>query len=416
MSNTSINASIENAPRKNIDFVSYSDQGGRGDGVQIMVQNGHAYIGHMFSNGITVMDVSDPKNPRPVNFLPTPPNTWSLHLQAHENLLLAINAVNIYSPNIRIDKTDYYSQSFADTFGQQDLQYAAGLRIYDISQPAHPREISFMPVEGFGLHRIWYVGGRYAYASASLTGYTDHIFIVIDLADLAHPQVVGRWWIPGMWRAGGETPTWPGRRYAMHHAIISGTTAYGSWRDGGLTVLDVSDPTKPALLAHRNWCPPFGGGTHTSLPLPDRDLVIVADEGVADNCSDQVKYTWVIDVREKSNPVNIATFPTPSEADYCAKGGHFGPHNLHENRPGSFQSSETIFATYQNAGVRVFDIKNAFRPEEVAYFVPPAPQRMYDPRPASAQVIQSCDVFVDRNGLMYVTDYNAGLYILQYKG
>ena len=416
MSNTSINASIENAPRKNIDFVSYSDQGGRGDGVQIMVQNGHAYIGHMFSNGITVMDVSDPKNPRPVNFLPTPPNTWSLHLQAHENLLLAVNAVNIYSPNIRIDKTDYYSQSFADTFGQQDLQYAAGLRIYDISQPAHPREISFMPVEGFGLHRIWYVGGRYAYASASLTGYTDHIFIVIDLADLAHPQVVGRWWIPGMWRAGGETPTWPGRRYALHHAIISGTTAYGSWRDGGLTVLDVSDPTKPTLLAHRNWCPPFGGGTHTSLPLPDRDLVIVADEGVADNCTDGLKYTWVIDVREKSNPVNIVTFPTPSEADYCAKGGHFGPHNLHENRPGSFQSSETIFATYQNAGVRVFDIKNAFRPEEVAYFVPPAPQRMYDPRPASAQVIQSCDVFVDRNGLMYVTDYNAGLYILQYKG
>jgi len=31
-------------------------------------------------------------------------------------------------------------------------------------------------------------------------------------------------------------------------------------------------------------------------------------------------------------------------------------------------------------------------------------------------VIQSCDVFVDKNGLMYVTDYNAGLYILEYKG
>jgi hypothetical protein len=25
-----------------------------------------------------------------------------------------------------------------------------------------------------------------------------------------------------------------------------------------------------------------------------------------------------------------------------------GPHNLHENRPGSFVSSELIFATYQN--------------------------------------------------------------------
>jgi hypothetical protein len=37
--------------RSNIDFVSHSDQGGRGDGVQIVVYNGHAYIGHMFSNG-----------------------------------------------------------------------------------------------------------------------------------------------------------------------------------------------------------------------------------------------------------------------------------------------------------------------------------------------------------------------------
>jgi hypothetical protein len=405
-----------NAPHKNIEFVSYSDQGDRGDGVQIMVHEGYAYIGHMFSNGVTVMDVSDAKNPRPVNFLPTPPNTWALHLQAHDDLLLVVNGVNIYSPGLHIEKAVYYSHSFADTFGQQQLDFAAGMRVYDISRPAEPREIGFMPVEGFGLHRIWYVGGRYAYASASLFGYTDHIFIVIDMADPTKPEIVGRWWIPGMWRAGGEEPTWPGRRYALHHAIISGTTAYGCWRDGGLTLLDVSEPTQPQLIAHRNWCPPFGGGTHTSLPLPDRDLVVVADEGVLDNCTDGVKYTWVVDVREPSNPVNIATFPTPSEEDYCAKGGHFGPHNLHENRPGSFQSSELIFATYQNAGVRAFDIKNPFRPEEVGYFVPPAPRRMYDPRPASAHVIQSCDVFADRNGLLYVTDYNAGLYILEYKG
>jgi hypothetical protein len=31
-------------------------------------------------------------------------------------------------------------------------------------------------------------------------------------------------------------------------------------------------------------------------------------------------------------------------------------------------------------------------------------------------VIQSCDVFVDKDGLMFLTDTNAGLYILQYQG
>jgi hypothetical protein len=59
---------------------------------------------------------------------------------------------------------------------------------------------------------------------------------------------------------------------------------------------------------------------------------------------------------------------------------------------------------------------NPFRPEEIAYFVPPPPRRMFDTRPGRARVIQSCNVFVDREGLMYVTDYNAGLYILEYKG
>jgi hypothetical protein len=80
-------------------------------------------------------------------------------------------------------------------------------------------------------------------------------------------------------------------------------------------------------------------------------------------------------VREPTNPVQIAAFPTPAEEDYCKKGAKFGPHNLHENRPGSFQSEQLIFATYQNAGVRVFDIADPFAPREVAHFVPPAPER-----------------------------------------
>ena len=34
----------------------------------------------------------------------------------------------------------------------------------------------------------------------------------------------------------------------------------------------------------------------------------------------------------------------------------------------------------------------------------------------SQRQIQTCDVLVDRNGMLYVTDYNAGLYILEYTG
>ena len=48
--------------------------------------------------------------------------------------------------------------------------------------------------------------------------------------------------------------------------------------------------------------------------------------------------------------------------------------------------------------------------------MPPDPERMIDPRPNRPQVIQSADCYVDPNGLMYLTDSNAGLNILGVQG
>jgi hypothetical protein len=217
--------------------------------------------------------------------------------------------------------------------------------------------------------------------------------------------------------AAGETPSWGAdRKYGLHHAIVQGDIAYGAWRDAGLVIMDVADRTSPKLITRRNWSPPFGGGTHNALPLPGRNLLIVLDEAVLDHQEDGLKLIWIFDIRDVTNPVSIATFPTPADADYIGMGGHFGPHNLHENRPGSFVSQDLIFTTYQNAGVRVFDIRNAYQPREVAALVPAAPTRIVDPRPDRARVIQSCDIFVDAQGLAYVTDYNAGLSIIEYLG
>ncbi|MBN3209659.1 hypothetical protein H5A35_19895 [Pectobacterium brasiliense] len=404
---------------RNMRLIGHSDQGGRPDGVQVMVHRGYAYIGHMVSQGVSIVDVRDARNPKPAGFITAPPGTWNIHLQTHDDLLLVVNARDLFADASFAEEKVYYTRSVADTVStkQQGKSWSAGLRIFDISTPDKPREISFLPLDGIGIHRIWYVGGRWAYVSALLDGYSDYIFLTIDLADPQRPEVAGRYWLPGMHTAGGETASWPeGKRYALHHAIISGDTAYGSWRDGGLTLLDVSDRTNPQLISHRNWSPPFGGGTHTALPLPDRDLLIVLDEAVLDNQEDGEKLIWVFDIREPSNPVSIATFPQPKEADYVKKGAHFGPHNLHENRPGSFISSSLIFATYQNAGVRAYDISNPYQPKETGALVPAAPARMVDKRPGRPQIIQSCDVFVDADGIIYSTDYNAGLSIIEYRG
>jgi hypothetical protein len=278
------------------------------------------------------------------------------------------------------------------------------------------RQIAFLEMPGLGINRVWWPGGRYATVAAHFDGYTDHILAIVDLKDMTKPQIVSRWALPGMNRAAGEVSTMPkGKRAALHHMITAGNLGYGAWRDGGFTIMDISDPAKPKLLSHINWSPPFPGGTHTPLPLPGRKLAVIADEANAQACAKGTFYTFVLDVRAPENPVPIATLPTPRDRDYCTN-GTFGPHNLHENRPGSMQSEETIFATYNNAGVRIFDISDQFAPKQTAYWVPPIPAKLVDPRPNIALDAKTADIYVTAEGLMFVSDWNAGMHVLEYKG
>src|SRR5712675_840674 len=217
----------------NMRLVGHSDQGGRCDGVQIMVHRGYAYIGHIFSKGFTVVDVRNPKKPKVVKHVAAPPNTWTLHLQAFDDLLLVIHNKDMFAQPELADEKNYYKGS-VDHHAKQESSgqnWSAGMAVYDISKPDDPKQIGFMPVAGTGLHRLWYVGGRWAYASALLDGFSDYILITIDM----------------------------------------------------------KNPKKPKLIVHKTWAPPFGGGTHNALPLPDRDLLIVVDETVLDNQEDGFK-------------------------------------------------------------------------------------------------------------------------------
>jgi hypothetical protein len=407
-----------------IRHLSYSDIGGRPDSVQVMLNRRHLYVGHMFSNGVTILDASDPRRVRPVGFFTAGDQTRTHHLQVADDLLLLANGANVVAMQSYDNLRSYFENSLADSITNRK-KFRSGLSIHDISKPSEMREVAFLEMPGLGINRLWWPGGRYAYVSAHFDGFTDHVLCIVDLKEITKPQIVSRWWLPGMNRGSGETPTLgPGRRVALHHMLTaevlppkggSHMLGFGAWRDGGLTIHDLTDPTTPRLLAHTNWSPPFPGGTHTALPLPGRNLVVVADEANAEKCAKGTFYTWIVDLRVLEKPVSIATLPTPRDRDYCAT-GTFGPHNLHENRPGSLRSEETIFATYNNAGVRVFDIRDAFAPKEIAYWVPPTPKKLIDPRPNVALAAKSADVYVSTGGLMYVTDWNAGLNVLEYLG
>src|SRR3979411_1066231 len=159
---------------KNVELISQSDQGGRPDGVQIMVHRGYAYIAHIFSNGVSVIDVRDPKNPKPVNFIPAFGKNWNIHLQTHEDLLFVSDEFNFYAAEPFSKEESYYTQSVEDSikqagknvFGERGVDYSAGFRVYDISKPDQPREIGQFSIDGLGCHPMWCVGGRSAYASS----------------------------------------------------------------------------------------------------------------------------------------------------------------------------------------------------------------------------------------------------------
>src|SRR5438132_7167312 len=267
---------------KRFRHLSYSDIGGRPDSVQVMLNRKHLYVGHMFSNGVTILDAADPRNVKPVGFFTGGDFTRTHHLQVSGDLLLLANGANIVAMQSYDNMRGYFENSLADSITSRK-KFRSGLSIHDISRPADMKEIAFLEMPGFGINRLWWPGGRYAYVSAHFDGFIDHILCIVDLKEIMKPEIVSRWWLPGMNRAAGETPTFrAGRRVALHHMITAGDRGYAAWRDGGFTIHDISDAARPKLLSHINWSPPFPGGTHTPLPLPGRNLAGVGDEANAD--------------------------------------------------------------------------------------------------------------------------------------
>ena len=166
-----------------------------------------------------------------------------------------------------------------------------------------------------------------------------------------------------------------------------------------MIIMDISDPANPKKVSQLSWAPEEGGNTHTALPLPDRNLLIVADESTKPECQESPRRVRVVDISDETQPKIISMFPEP-EGDFCERGLRFGPHNVHENRPGTFISDQIIYVTYFNAGLRVVDISDPYEPKEIAYYVPETPE--------GQQAIQTNDVFVAESGLIYISDRVGG--------
>ncbi|MDX6805543.1 hypothetical protein [Terrihabitans rhizophilus] len=357
----------------------------------------------------SAVDVSDPRTPKVICQTELPHNNMrSNSLEVCGNLMAVAYQVSVP--------------------GQQP----AGIEIFDISTPETPRSISFYDTSGphsRGVHCLWFVDGEYIHASSGSADFMprhprdDQFYQIIDVRDPTRPHEVGRWWYPGT-RKGDVAPP-PARvrpqpmenlrgpdAFRLHNANVypeRPDRAYIGYIDGGAFVLDISDKSDPRVVSSWNPHPPYPGFTHTVMPLLERGLLVVTDECVQDDAEDWPKLTWMIDARVETNLVPIATFPMPPVEEFGHKGGRFGSHNIHENRPGpSFRSEEIIFGCFFNAGIRIFDIKNPYRPEEIACFIPPGPAGSRVP------TAQMNEIYVDDRGVIYSGDrWAGGLYTLE---
>jgi hypothetical protein len=302
----------------------------------------------------------------------------------------------------------------------------AGFEVFDVADPAKPRSIAFFDASGpasRGVHHLWFVDGEYVHMAAGAADFTprnrkdDQCYRIVDVRQPTRPTEVGRWWLPGT-RDGDTEPPPP-----RHPAFDSGYRAHNTnvypkrpdrawvgYLDGGAIILDIADKAHPRLVSRWDYQPPFPGFCHTLLPLLDRGLLVVSDESVADGAKDWPKLVWILDVHEETKPVPISTCPLPPVKTFARRGGRFGAHNLHENRPapGTWISEDVIIGTFFNGGVRAFDVSDPFRPKEVAWGVPPAPRK------SRAKAIQLNDVFVDERQVVYTVDrLIGGLYIYE---
>jgi hypothetical protein len=274
------------------------------------------------------------------------------------------------------------------------------------------------------VHALWFVDGETIHMASGAPDFKprnpkdDQFYRIVDVRQPTRPAEVGRWWLPGT-RDGDDVP--PPERlpekfdlgFRAHNTNVfpdRPDRAYIGYIDGGAVILDIADRSRPKPVARWRYSPPFNGFTHTVLPIPSRNLLIVSDECVFDDGFDWPKLVWVVDARLETNPVPVATLPMPPYEAFARRGGRYGAHNLHENLPvpTSWRSDTIVVGSFFNAGVRVFDTSNPYQPEEIAYFVPGAPQLS----PAGA--IQLNDVYVDDRGIVFTVDrFAGGLYALE---
>jgi hypothetical protein len=458
----------------NMELVGHSDLQGRSAYQPIIInENGReiAYVGHhtgtamnpltgaVEPNGTSIIDVTDPAKPK---YLAHIPGSTQAGEEAGGAQMVRVCSGGVLPHGVR---GKWYLLRPLGTEAQE---------VYDVTDPAHPSRVTVI-VEGLtGTHKNWWecdTGIAYLVANKSSEGWKggNHMKIY-DLSDPAKPVYIRDFGLLGQ-QPGATSHEGLAPAIGIHGPMSAGVeknrvyAAYGTGANGVIQILDrkklltaFENPLKPTT--EEMLAPQVGfitmspdQGAHTTLPvfgvpipefqghtaLKKRDLLIVPSEASrGDHCapnSDGSRpaphLAFLLDISVEAAPWPIATFRVPENpGDYCGRGGRFGTHSVAESFYPPYYGKLAIFSWF-NAGTRVFDIRDPFAVQEVAYFIPaPTKNTMLfcpdgvshpegDPKISSAceRAIETNNVEVDDRGLIYSADRaGTGLHILRLTG
>jgi hypothetical protein len=305
-------------------------------------------------------------------------------------------------------------------------------------------------------HKIqWDCATGIGYLNGTVDGWrVTRVLQAFDLSDPEAPRHIRDFGLTG-WEPDASGPTPAPDISGLHQAFVVGDRiylGYGSGNDGTLQILDRDrflrgDPRAPDPLAPtpaslrypeiaRLDLPDYWG-VHTAKPMlgvevpgyrgpgATRDFLIVPSEAGPESmgCGEVPHVVFFVDITQENKPVPVSTFQVPADAGgFCERGGRFGPHSVHDAFDPRFDRSLAVIS-YFNAGVRVVDVRNPFRPTEVAWFVPETNENTVEScgtiggEERCMTAVQTNNVNIDDRGYIYAVDRaSTGLHILELTG
>ncbi|MGZ8501160.1 MAG: LVIVD repeat-containing protein [Candidatus Binatia bacterium] len=362
-------------------------------GGQIVIDGNYAYVGHQHRpQGTTILDIADPRKPKILSTL-TPNHPWShTHKVRCVGDLMVVNSEFERGPGGREEYPD------------------GGFRIYDIKDRSNPKLLSFVKTHGKGVHRFD-VDENYAYISTEMEGFVGNILVIYDIRNPSKPMEVSRWWMAGQNLTGGEVPHPKRAEHRLHHGMRCGNEIYAACWMSGVSIIDVSDIGAPRTLSRYEHEPACSEPTHTFLkvahPIGGERIAVSTEEERSHRGTDAGKphaplRIW--DVSDPTQPKLLHSYYLPESATpYPAAKVRFGTHQLRE----TVDQDNLLYVTWFAGGLRIIDINDPAHPKERGYFIP-------KPGDGVAAPLTN-DVFKDHRGLLWVTDKERGLDVIEYK-